>query len=109
MLLTQFRHKVGYPIYLTIGNIPKSTRRKPSHHAQLLIGYIPTTKLEGMTNHAARRRAQANLYHSCMRTVLALITVYGESGIPMKGGDVSRTLLSFSSFCLPVFVAQPVM
>ena len=65
----------------------------------MLIGYIPTTKLEGMTNHAARRHAQANLYHSCMRTVLALITVYGESGIPMKGGDgVWRR-------CHPVFAA----
>ena len=98
-LLTQFRNKVGYPIYLTIGNIPKSTRRKPSRHAQLLIGYIPTTKLEEMSNHAARRRAQANLYHSCMRTVLAPITPYGESGIPMKGGDeVWRR-------CHPIFAA----
>ncbi|KAH9166783.1 hypothetical protein EDB89DRAFT_1910440 [Lactarius sanguifluus] len=60
--LTLFRGKAAYPVYLTIGNIPKAVRRKPSRHAQLLIGYIPTTKLEGITNQAARRCALANLF-----------------------------------------------
>jgi hypothetical protein len=45
-----FRGKTTYPIYMTIGNIPKDMQQKPSHQAQLLIGYIPTTKLEGVTN-----------------------------------------------------------
>ena len=43
--LTHFREKMAYPIYLTIGNIPKDIHRKPSRHAQILISYIPTTKL----------------------------------------------------------------
>jgi hypothetical protein len=62
--LTLFRSKAAYLVYLTIGNIPKSIHRKPSCHAQMLVGYIPTTKLEGMTNQAARCRALANLFHS---------------------------------------------
>ena len=86
-LLTQFRNKAAYPVYLTIGNIPKSTRRKPSRHAYLLVGYIPTTKLEGVTNQAARRHALANLYHSCMRNLMAPIIPYGETGVPMMSGD----------------------
>lgn len=28
--LTLFRNRSCYPVYLTIGNIPKETRRKPS-------------------------------------------------------------------------------
>ena len=51
--LTLFRDTQAYPIYLTIGNIPKDIRRKPSRMAQILIGYIPTSKLLGLTNKAA--------------------------------------------------------
>jgi hypothetical protein len=31
--LTQFRDNMAYPVYLTIGNIPKDIRQKPSRHA----------------------------------------------------------------------------
>ncbi|KAN0130983.1 hypothetical protein V8E53_011116 [Lactarius tabidus] len=85
--LTLFRGKTAYPVYLTIGNIPKAIRRKPSRHAQILVAYIPTTKLEGITNKSGRRRALANLYHSCMKLIMSPITAYGETGIPMMSGD----------------------
>jgi len=61
---------MAYLIYLTIGNIPKDIRRKPSHHVQILISYIPTTKLDSMPTKAGRCRALANLFHSCMQNVL---------------------------------------
>ena len=38
--LTVFGGKQAYPVYLTIGNIPRDIRRKPSRHAQVLVGYI---------------------------------------------------------------------
>ncbi|KAN0131614.1 hypothetical protein V8E53_010456 [Lactarius tabidus] len=85
--LTLFRGKTAYPVYLTIGNIPKAIRQKPSHHAQILVAYIPTTKLEGITNKSGRRRALANLYHSCMKLIMSPITAYGETGIPMMSRD----------------------
>ena len=85
--LTLFRAKSAYPVYLTIGNIRKDVRRKPSRHAQMLIGYIPTSRLEHITNAAARRRALANLFHGCMQEIVAPITSYGETGIPMMSGD----------------------
>lgn len=78
---------MAYPIYMTIGNIPKNIRRKPSRMAQILIGYIPTSKLLGMANKAARRRAVANLFHACMRDVLRPIIEPGASGVAMKSGD----------------------
>jgi hypothetical protein len=53
----------------------------------MLIGYIPTSRLETMTNKAARRRALGNIFHICMQTVLAPIESCGETGLPMLGGD----------------------
>jgi hypothetical protein len=47
MQLTLFHDKQAYPIYLTIGNIPKDICQKPSCHGQLLVAYLPTTKLGG--------------------------------------------------------------
>ncbi|KAF8261591.1 hypothetical protein EI94DRAFT_1605749 [Lactarius quietus] len=87
--LTMFRSKMAYPVYVTIGNVPKETRRKPSRHAQMLVAYIPTTKLEGITNKAGRCCAMANLYHSCMQLILSPITAYGVTytGIAMMSGD----------------------
>ena len=91
---------MAYPIYLTIGNIPKDIRCKPSRHAYILIGYIPTTKLTGIANKATRRRGLANLFHSCMRSVLDPINHYGETGVPMMGGDGvwRRCHLIFANF-----------
>ncbi|KAH9016036.1 hypothetical protein EDB85DRAFT_1875359 [Lactarius pseudohatsudake] len=85
--LTLFRGKTAYPVYLTIGNIPKDTCRKPSRRAQILLGYLPTTRLERINNKAARRRALGNIFHLCMRNILAPIASYGETGIAMMSGD----------------------
>lgn len=49
-----FRNKTAYPVYMTIGNIPKDIRRKPSRHAHVLLAYLPTTRLDHVTNKAAR-------------------------------------------------------
>jgi hypothetical protein len=78
---------MAYPIYLTIGNIPKDTHQKLSHHAQMLTGYILTTKLPGISNKAAHCHVLANLFHACMYMALGPITYYGETGIPIMSGN----------------------
>ncbi|KAI0055041.1 hypothetical protein BV25DRAFT_1816184 [Artomyces pyxidatus] len=85
--LTSFRNKSAYPIYLTIGNIPKSIRRKPSRRAQILLGYLPTTPLTHIKNRETRRRAVANVFHACMRKIFETIKEAGLDGVRMSGGD----------------------
>ena len=98
--LTTFRNKNAYPLYLTIGNIPKEIRRKPSLRAYVLLAYLPTTRLENITNKAQRRRIINNLYHSCMHKILEPLEVAGISGINMStgSGNVHRTHPIFASF-----------
>ncbi|KAF9529836.1 hypothetical protein CPB83DRAFT_924972 [Crepidotus variabilis] len=85
--LTLFRNKSAYPIYITIGTIPKEIRRKPSKRAYILLGYLPTSRLEGVTNQAARRRQLCNLYHACMKRVLRPLEQAGLDGVFMASGD----------------------
>ena len=98
--LTLFRGISAYLVYLTIGNVPKAIRRKPSCRAQMLLAYIPTTKLVGIVNKTGCRHAIANLYHSCMQVILGPITIPGETGISMMSGDGvwRRCHLIFASF-----------
>ncbi|KZV68002.1 hypothetical protein PENSPDRAFT_583124 [Peniophora sp. CONT] len=85
--LTVFGNKSAYPVYLTIGNIPKAIRRKPSRQAQILIAYLPTTKLSKIKNKTSRRRALGNLFHACMRKIFEPVKDYAESGLAMTRGD----------------------
>ncbi|KAJ7694726.1 hypothetical protein B0H14DRAFT_3100604 [Mycena olivaceomarginata] len=84
---TMFRNKAAYPVYMTIGNIPKDIRRKPSRQGYILIGYLPTTRLDHIKVAAARRRALSNLYHACMRKILSPLKDAGLNGIKMASGD----------------------
>ncbi|KZV59406.1 hypothetical protein PENSPDRAFT_695170 [Peniophora sp. CONT] len=85
--LTMFGNKSTYPVYLTIGNIPKSIRRKPSRQAQILIGYLPVVKLSKIKNKTSRRRALGNLFHACMRKLLEPVKDHADSGLAMARGD----------------------
>lgn len=76
-----------YPVYITIGNIPKELRRKVSQQAQILLAYLPTTRLEHVTNEAAKRRMVANIFHSALREILRPLRTAGLSGLIMSSGD----------------------
>lgn len=72
---------------MTIGNLPKDIRRKPSRRGQILLAYLPVTRLEHVTNQAARRRMLANLFHACMGRVLEPLKTAGVDGVLMTSGD----------------------
>ncbi|KAJ3563327.1 hypothetical protein NP233_g9007 [Leucocoprinus birnbaumii] len=86
-LLTSFRNKTAYPLYLTLGNIPKHARRKPSRQCQVLLAYLPTSKLEHIHNKASRRRAVANLFHACVHNVIKPLEDLGRSGTVLVSGN----------------------
>ncbi|KAJ7856057.1 hypothetical protein B0H14DRAFT_3085330 [Mycena olivaceomarginata] len=85
--LTVFGNKTAYPVYMTIGNIPKEIRRKPSRRGYVLLGYLPTSRMKNIKNKSARRRILGNVFHACMAHILAPLKEAGKTGIPMTSGD----------------------
>ncbi|KAJ6582767.1 hypothetical protein B0H10DRAFT_1926495 [Mycena sp. CBHHK59/15] len=85
--LTRFSgDKQAWPVYLTIGNINKATRRTPSSRATVLLGYIPVTKLEVFSK-TKRSRVAHQLFHDCMRVMLEPLKAAGNDGVRMDCAD----------------------
>ncbi|KAF8327509.1 hypothetical protein F5887DRAFT_898748 [Amanita rubescens] len=85
--VTVFGSRTAYPVYLTIGNLPKHIRKKPSCAGQILLAYLPTTKLKLVTGQTSRRRMIMNLFHSCLRRILAPLVDPGLHGVAMTDGQ----------------------
>ena len=85
-----------YPVYVTIGNIPKDIQRKPSTHVQALLAYLPVSSLDQIDSATSQRRAVPNLFHFCMRYVLGPLEQAGKTGVMMKSGD------GFTRHCHPI-------
>ena len=78
--------KEAWPVYLTIGNIEKKIRRKVNTRAMILVGYIPVCKLRCFS--AKQRSAEGHqLFHECMRRLLAPLVEAGVNGVKMVCAD----------------------
>ncbi|KAI0323498.1 hypothetical protein GY45DRAFT_1264472 [Cubamyces sp. BRFM 1775] len=90
--LTLYGSKSAYPVYMTIGNLPKEVRRQLSRRGQILLAYLPASNLKHITSVTARRRALANLFHACLSRILAPLKTAGIDGIELATGrdDVYR-------------------
>ncbi|KAJ3776370.1 hypothetical protein FB446DRAFT_762900 [Lentinula raphanica] len=87
--LTQFSgSKQAYPVYLTLGNIPKALRRKPSQQACILLAYLPVDKMpkDGLPKRELSSRYQ-RLFHEAMRLIFSPLREAGRKGVEMVGGD----------------------
>ncbi|KAI0819424.1 hypothetical protein BC628DRAFT_1332819 [Trametes gibbosa] len=87
--LTLIGNKSAYPVYMTLGNLPKDIRCKPSRGGQILLAYLPTSRLLHIKNKSARRRSLANLFHACMSRALAPLSVAGVDGIHFATGNAT--------------------
>ncbi|KAJ7023001.1 hypothetical protein C8F04DRAFT_1240393 [Mycena alexandri] len=78
--------KQAWPVYLSVGNLSKETRRKPSQRATVLLGYIPVCKLHCFSK-ANWSVAGHQLFHRCMRTILEPLIAAGTDGVDMLCAD----------------------
>ncbi|KAG8730593.1 hypothetical protein FRC10_002580 [Ceratobasidium sp. 414] len=79
--------KEAWPVYLSIGNISKDIRRKPSERAMVLVGFIPVTGLSGISNQTEKREKSWQLFHTCMESVLEPLKVASRMGVEMSCAD----------------------
>ena len=85
--LSQFSgDKQAWPVYLTIGNINQSIRRKPSERATVLVGYIPITHGECFSM-AKQKFKGYQLFHDLMRAILKPLVEAGKYGVRMTCAD----------------------
>ena len=97
--LTRFSgDKMAWPVYITVGNINKETRRKPSENAVVLLGYLPVTKLEAFLA-SERTEIQHQLFHNCVRVMLEPLIKAGKNGVDILCSDGKVRLV------FPIFAA----
>ena len=72
---------------MTIASLPKHIRRKSSHQGQVLLVYLPTSKLDHIKNKSARRRTLANLFHACLRFIVKPLEKAWRNGEQLISGD----------------------
>ena len=84
--------KFAWPVYITVGNIDKATRRKPSENAVILLGYLPVTKLAGILE-SERSATQHQLFHNCMKIPLEPLIKAGANGVEILCSDNKARLV----------------
>ena len=99
--ITTWGGKQAYPVYMTIGNLPKDIRRKPSRGGQILLAYLPTEKLENIRNVSARRRMLLNIMHKCLKHILSPLKDAGANGFIVVDLPLEEAI-TFRDRCISV-------
>ncbi|KDQ27337.1 hypothetical protein PLEOSDRAFT_51277 [Pleurotus ostreatus PC15] len=78
--------KSAWPVYLSIGNLSKEIRHRPSCHGTVLIGYLPVAKLQCFSK-AVRSLEIYRLFHKCMSKLVEPLIAAGNDGVEMICAD----------------------
>lgn len=98
--LTRFSgDKFAWPVYITVGNIDKNTRRKPSENAVILLGYLPVSKLNKIKP-SERSAVQHQLFHNCKKELLQPLIKAGIDGVEIlcSDGEIRLTFPILSAY-----------
>ena len=71
---------------MTIGNTSKDVCHQPSQHTCVLLGYLPTAKLECYSS-GRRLVERYRLFHYCMSQILKPLVACGKEGVLMTCPD----------------------
>lgn len=98
--------KSVYPAYITIGNIPKAVRRKPSSHAYRIFAFLPTVTFnDSNLSENDQRLARARVYHHAMKIVFSTLKEPAKKGIDMVSANGAvrhcHTILAGASMDYP--------
>ncbi|EUC56496.1 hypothetical protein RSOL_181130 [Rhizoctonia solani AG-3 Rhs1AP] len=77
----------AYPVYVTIGNLPKSIRRKVNRHAAILLGYLPVDDFKDVANLDERARLKNKLTHDAMAILMEPLKQAAKEGVVMTCAD----------------------
>ncbi|KEP46797.1 hypothetical protein V565_181170 [Rhizoctonia solani 123E] len=90
--------KSAWPVYISIGNIPKAIRAKISTYSTLLLAYLPVPKFDCFP---AKERGdqKARLFHESMEVILRPLVQAGRAGVEMNCGD------GYVRHCYPILAA----
>jgi hypothetical protein len=92
--------KKAHPVYLTIGNLPKRLRRRISKRGNVLIGYLPVPKLDCESDKEKRRFHRRDLFHKCLKALLAPLADACKTGVevPCADGSIRRIYPALAAY-----------
>ncbi|QRV89359.1 Zn-finger protein [Ceratobasidium sp. AG-Ba] len=77
----------AHPVYLSIGNISKEVRNKPTKHAMLLLGYLPVDPYNDVPHDFTRQRYCGELLHKSLAKIFKPLETASSDGIFARCAD----------------------
>ncbi|KAG9087059.1 hypothetical protein FRC07_012922, partial [Ceratobasidium sp. 392] len=90
--------KSAWPVYITLGNIPKSVRAQINSYSSLLLAYLPVPQLKCFPS-KDRGDQKARIFHESMQLILKPLIEAGKNGVEMDCGD------GYVRHCYPILAA----
>ncbi|QRW10718.1 hypothetical protein RhiLY_09717 [Ceratobasidium sp. AG-Ba] len=71
----------AHPIYLSLGNISKSVRRRPTKRAMVLLGYLPADSFADVAEKETRQRYRLEQFHRSLAKVFEPLRQASTEGL----------------------------